>query len=77
MKKQRKAMLEVHQKKNEIELEDPHLNELICKAIFNSSIDASYVKKCIKNLAKRSDERTLTKFITYAQEGMWMLITFK
>ena len=70
-------MLEVHQKKYEIELEDPHLNELICRAIFNSSMDASYVKKCIKNFAKRSDERTLTKFITFAQEGMWMLITFK
>ena len=70
-------MSEVYQKKNKIKLIDPHPNELICRAIFNSSMEASYVKKCIKNLAKRSDERTLTKFITYAQEGMWMLITFK
>ena len=70
-------MSEVYQKKNKTELINPHQNKLICRAIFNSSIDASYVKKCIESIAKRSDERTLTKFITYAQEGMWMLITFK
>ena len=70
-------MLEVQQKKNKIEFEDPHPNELICRAIFNSSINASYVSKCIKNISKRSEERILTKFITYAQEGMWMLIIFK
>ena len=77
IEKQNRTMSEVYQKKNKTELIDPLQNELFCSAIFNSSIDASYVKKCIKNLAKRSDERTLTKFITYAQEGMWMLITFK
>ena len=70
-------MLEAHQKKNKIELKDPHPNELICRAIFNSFMDASYVSKCIKNISKRSEERILTKFITYAQEGMWMLIFFK
>ena len=70
-------MLEVQQKKNKIELENPHPNELICRAIFNSSINASYVSKYIKNISKRSEKRILTKFITYAQEGMWMLIVFK
>ena len=70
-------MSEVYQKKNKTELINPHQNKLICRAIFNSSIDASYVMKCIKNLAKRSEERTLTKFINYAQESMWMLIIFK
>ena len=70
-------MLEVHQKKNKIELEDPHPNKLIFRAIFNSSMDASYVNKCIKTILKRSEERNITKFITYAQKGMWMLIISK
>ena len=63
-------MSEVYQKKNKIKLIDSHPNELICRAIFNSSIDASYVKKYIESIAKSSDERILTKFITYAQKSM-------
>ena len=77
MKTQSKAMLEVHQKKNKIQLEDPHPNKLIFRAIFNSSIDVSYVSKCIKNILKRSEERIITKFITFAQKGMLMLIISK
>ena len=63
-------MLEVKQKKKKIKLENPYPNQLISRAIFNSFIDASFVKNCIKNVSKRSEERILTKFITYAQEGM-------
>ena len=57
-----------------MELKGPHLNEINYRAMYNISTDASYVYKCIENIAKRSDKRTLTKFITYAQKGMWMLI---
>ena len=47
-----------------------HLNKINYSAIYNISTHASYVKKCIKNLAEKSEETSLTKFITYAQEGM-------
>ena len=70
-------MSEVYQKKNKIKLIDPHPNELICRAIFNSSIDASYVNTCIENFSKYSEERIITKFINSAQKGMWILIIFK
>ena len=57
-----------------MELKGPHLNEINYRAIYNISTDASYVYKFIENIAKTSKETSLTKFITYAQEGMLLLI---
>ena len=69
IKQQSKAMLVVHKKKVEMKLNDPRLNELNCWALYNIPTDASYVYKCIGNIAKRFEETYLTNFITYAQEG--------
>ena len=52
-----------------MELKDPHLNEINYRAVYNISMDASYVYKCIGNIAKRFEETSLTNFITFAQEG--------
>ena len=67
-------MLEVNHKKSRVELKDPHLNELNCKVLFKTSIDDNYVNNCIENVAKRRDKKNLTKFITYAREGMLLMI---
>ena len=76
MKRQSKEMIEVYQKKSKMELEDLHPNKLNFRAIYKTSMNASYVNKCIENIARRSEEKTLTKFITYTQKGMQMLLVF-
>ena len=69
-------MLEGYQKRSKMEFKDLHPNKLNFRAIYKTSMDASYVNKCIENIAKRSDEKILTKFITYTQKGMQMLLIF-
>ena len=69
-------MLKVNQKKSKIELKDPHPNKLNCRAVFKNSMDGNYVNNCIENIAKRSDIKYLTKFVTYAQKGMLMILSF-
>ena len=70
-------MLEVNHKKSRVELKDPHLNELNCRVLFKTSLDDNYVNNCIENVAKRCDKKNLTKYITYAREGMLMILNFK
>ena len=70
-------MLEVNHKKIRVELKDPHLNKLNCRVLYKTSIDDNYVNNCIENVAKRCDEKNLTKLITYAREGKLMILNFK
>ena len=70
-------MLEVNHKKSRMELKDLFLNELNCKALYKTSMDNNYINNCIENVAKRCDKKNLTKFITYALEGMLMILNFK
>ena len=70
-------MLEVNHKKSRMELKDLHLNELNCRALYKTSTGDNYINNCIENVAKRCDKKNLRKFITYALEGMLIILNFK
>ena len=70
-------MLEVNHEKSRVEIKDPHLIELNCRALYKTSMDDNYINNCIENVAKRCEKKNLTKFITYAREGILITFSFK